>query len=82
MENKQIFSTTNADLAAFLLMEEVKFIGVSTHPVDRKIVVLNFLDDRQICYDLERVYLNGSFKKFRDMHKYILRKIHEKIREG
>ena len=81
LERERVFSTTDADLATFLLLEGIKFINAEMQQNGKSIVVLNFFDEKQNCKDLERIYLNSDFKKFRDMNKYVLKKIHEKLRE-
>lgn len=81
MSLSKIFTTTDADLASFLILEGIKFLEAEIHESDRNRVLLNFDDAKQQCSDLERVYLNSQFKKFRDINKYVLKKIHSKLRE-
>ena len=81
MSNKT-FETFNVDLAAFLLMEGIELTGFEMIDSIRKQVVIKFKDEAQKCLDLEQVFLNSDFKKYRDMNKYLLRKIHEEIRKG
>ena len=76
-----IFTTTNVDLATFLIMQEIKLLEVAIHDPKRKIIAFRFLDEKLNCLDLERVYLNSEYKKFRDVNKYLLSKVHEKLRE-
>ncbi len=82
IQNKEprIFETQNVDLATFLMLMEVKLLEVKKSETKRNVVVLRFLDEKQNCLDLERVYLNSDFKKFRDINKYLLSKIHEALR--
>jgi hypothetical protein len=72
-KNHKIFETQNVDLATFLIKEGIKFLECQRLETNRKIVTLRFLD-------LERVYLNSEYKKFRDINKYLLSKIHEVLR--
>ena len=81
MEKPRIFSTTDADLATFLILEGIKFLNTEIHSSNDTVVILNFLDERQSCSDLERVFLGSPFKKFRDTNKYVLKQIHMKLRE-
>ncbi len=75
-----IFETQNVDLATFLMLEGIKLIECKRSQINSKVVVLRFLDEKQNCLDLERVYLSSQYKKFRDINKYLLSKIHEALR--
>ena len=77
----RIFETQNVDLATFLMLMEIKLLEVKKSEIKRGVVILRFLDEKQNCLDLERVYLNSDYKKFRDINKYLLSKIHEALRE-
>jgi hypothetical protein len=77
----RIFETQNVDLATFLMLMEIKLLEVKKSESKRNVVVLRFIDEKQNCLDLERVYLNSEYKKFRDINKYLLAKIHEALRE-
>jgi len=83
MEVKEtsVFETQNADLGTFLLFEGIKLIECKKSPTNPRVVVLRFLDEKKNCLDLERVYLSSPYKKFRDINKYLLTKIHEAMRE-
>lgn len=76
-----VYETRNVDLATFLLYEGIKLIECVKLENKRNVVIMRFLDDKGACRDLERVYINSEFKKFRDLNKWILSKIHEKLRE-
>lgn len=76
-----IFETQNVDLATFLMLMDVKLLEVKKSEVKRNVAILRFIDEKKNCLDLERVYLNSEFKKFRDINKYLLSKIHEALRE-
>lgn len=81
MKESRIFETQNVDLASFLMLEGIKLLECRKSDDNKKVVVMRFLDDKQNCLDLERVYLNSDFKKYRDINKYLLSKIHEALRE-
>lgn len=74
------FETYNVDLAAFLLMEGIELIEFRLSDPIRKKVSIVFRDELGQCLDLEQVFLNSDFKKYRDLNKFCLRKIHEKLR--
>ena len=80
-QEANIFETQNVDLASFLMLEGVEFLECKRSLTNRRVVILRFLDSHQNCLDLERVFLNSDFKKFRDINKYLLARIHEKLRE-
>lgn len=82
MEEVRIYETTNVDLASFLVLEGIKLLECKVKEGHRRVVVLRFLDDKQNCLDLERVYLGSDFKKYRDINKWLLSKIHETLREN
>lgn len=75
-----IFETQNVDLATFLMLEGIKLLECKKSDQNKKVVVIRFLDEKQNCLDLERVYLNSRYKQFRDINKYLLTKIHECLR--
>ncbi len=62
MKKVAIFETTNVDLAAFLMLEGIKYIECeASRNIGKDIVVMRFLDDKQNCLDLERVFItNGT----------------------
>jgi hypothetical protein len=74
------FETQNVDLASFLILQGIKFLGCRVSEVNSRVVVLQFLDERQNCLDLERIFLSSEFKKYRDINKWLLAKIHEAMR--
>lgn len=80
-ESNKIFETQNVDLASFLMLEGVKLLECRKSDSNKRVVILRFLDDRQNCLDLERVYLNSPYKQYRDINKYLLSKIHETLRD-
>ncbi len=76
-----IFETQNVDLATFLILENIKFLKCKKSEANPRVVILCFLDEKQNCLDLERVFLNSDYKRFRDINKYLLSKVHAKLRE-
>lgn len=80
LKDTRIFETQNVDLATYLMFIGIKLLEVKKSDSNSKVIILRFLDDKQNCLDLERVYLNSEFKTFRDINKYLLGKIHEALR--
>jgi hypothetical protein len=81
MEEERIFETSNADLATYLVFEGIRLLECKVKNGRKKVVIMRFLDEFGKCLDLERVYLNTEFKKFRDINKWLLAKIHTTLRE-
>jgi hypothetical protein len=77
----QIFRTQSVDLATYLIFEGIKFTGCERSPINPNVVVLCFADEKQNCLDLERVFINSDFKKYRDINKWLLGKIHSALRD-
>lgn len=75
------FETQNVDLASFLIMEGIKFTGCARSEVYPNVVMLCFEDERHNCLDLERVFMSSDFKKYRDINKWLLSKIHAALRD-
>lgn len=73
------FYTTNLDLAAFLLLEGEDFIGLINHPTKTNVIKMGFKDPIGRCLDLERVFINSQYKKYREYHRWLLQKIHTRI---
>ena len=78
---KVVFETQSVDFATFLMLEGIKFLGCRRHPIDSHVVVLLFEDNLGKCSDLERVFFNSDFKKYRDLNKWLLGKIHAALRD-
>lgn len=76
-----VFETQNVDLASFLILEGIKFTECKRAAANPNVVVLQFLDERQNCLDLERVFINSDYKKYRDINKWLLGKIHSALRD-
>lgn len=69
-----IFKTRNTDVATFLL-----YLGEDLIKVEDGggVVFMTFSDPLGRCSDLERVYLNSECKKFKDLNKWLLGRIHD-----
>jgi hypothetical protein len=80
LKEARIFETQNVDLATYLMLMGIKLLEVKKSETKRNVAILRFLDEKQNCLDLERVFINSEFKKFRDINKYLLSKIHESLR--
>lgn len=81
LNEASVFETNNVDLATFLMMEGVKLIECKRSDQNSRVVIMRFLDDHRNCLDLERVYLNSEYKRFRDINKYLLSKVHKTLRD-
>jgi hypothetical protein len=82
MKSPRIYETKNVDLAAFLMLEGIKFLECKVDQNSGKdLVVIRFIDDKTNCLDLERVFMTSEFKKYRDLTKYLLKEVHGKLRE-
>ncbi len=77
IEQSTIYETSSVDLATFLVLEGIKLLECRK---ENNIVILRFLDDKKLCLDLERVYLKSEHKRYRDINKWLLKKIHETMR--
>ncbi|MCG3175376.1 MAG: hypothetical protein MOGMAGMI_00305 [Candidatus Omnitrophica bacterium] len=75
---KPIFETSSLDLAAFLVLEDIKLLELT---IKGKIVYFRFLDERSQCLDLERVFLSSTYKKYRDINKWLLKRVHEELKK-
>lgn len=74
------FETQNVDLASFLILEGIKFLGCKRHEIQPHVIVLRFADEKQSCLDLERVFLSSQYKQYRDINKWLLQQIHKTLR--
>lgn len=82
MKESNVFETSNVDFATFLVYEGIKLLEYKLQTIPRNVVTMRFLDERQNCLDLERIFLNSDMKRYREINKYLLKKIHEVIRNG
>lgn len=75
------FSTHDVDLAAFLMLNGLKFIETVVDTTSEKPrVIMRFFDEKCIARDLERVFAGSEIKRFRDYNKYLLKEIHRTLR--
>lgn len=82
MKEARIYETSNVDLATYLVYEGIKLLECTKKPGNSKIVVMRFIDDKGLCLDLERIFIKSDFKKFRDVNKWLLTKVHQILREN
>jgi len=78
-----IFETHDVDLAAFLMLEGLKFIECVVDPKSPQVkprVLIRFFDEKQTARDLERVYMSSIHHRYRLHHKYILKEIHRTLK--
>lgn len=80
IKNTQKYETQNVDLATFLIFNEIKLLECYLEP-NTKVVTFEFLDEKRNCLDLERIFLNSDFKRFRDINKWLLKKVHQLLKE-
>lgn len=83
--NKPIptFDTHDVDLAAYLMLEGLKFIECVTDQSSipgRPRVLMRFFDEKGIARDLERTFAGSGYKRYRDYHKLLLKDIHRTMR--
>ncbi len=79
-----IFETPNLDLGAYLMVEGIRYLGCRIDIDSRRQepqAVLKFLDEKENCRDLERCFMTSRDKKYRDLHKYLLKDIHQEVRQ-
>lgn len=76
------FSTHDVDLAAFLMLQGLKFIECKKDesPGSKPRVLMRFFDEKEVARDLERVFMGSDIKKYRDFHKYMLKEIHRTMK--
>lgn len=82
MKTVKEFATYDVALAAYLMLEGLKFIEckLDATPGTKPRVLMRFFDDKEIARDLEKVFMSSREKTFRDYHKYLLRSIHHTLK--
>lgn len=75
------FETTDVDLAAYLMLQGLKFIECVPHASDKAggdkaRIIMRFFDEKNIARDLERNFMTSEIKRYRDFQKYLLKDIH------
>ncbi len=75
---QKLYKTNNTDLAAFLLLE-----GIELSHLEKEANSVNifFKDTKSNCSDLERVFIFSREKKYRELHKILLKQVHAKLKE-
>lgn len=78
-----VFETANLDLAAFLMLEGLKYIGCKVtvdaeHKKPRALI--KFSDEKGSARDLERIFINSREKQYRDLTKYLLKEVHSAVK--
>lgn len=79
----KVYETDNADLASYLMYQGLKMTGcrIDRHPITRKpIAIMQFDDEKEVARDLERSWYGSPEKQYRDVNKYMLRKIHQEVK--
>ncbi len=76
MKEINIFETSNIDLATYLVYEGIKLLECVRKAGQNQVVILRFVDEKNQCPDLERVFINSDFKRFRETNKWLLKKVH------
>lgn len=77
-----VYETRDVDFAAFLLYEGIEFLGCEKSLTNPNVILMRFQDAQGRCSDLQIVFLRTEFKKYRDLHKQLLSRIHEKLKKG
>jgi len=77
------FETYDVNLAAFLMLQGVRFIETVIDPKTqphKPRVLMRFFDEKGIARDLERVFMGSDFKNYEDYRKYLLKSIHRTLK--
>ncbi len=82
MKEVKTFETHDVDLAAYLMLQGLKFIEcrLDDAPGAKPRVTMRFFDEREAARDLEKAFMGTDIKKYRDFHKYLLRDIHRTLK--
>ena len=83
MSRQGTFETFDVDLAAYLMLEGLKFIECisdNTSPSSKPRVLMRFFDEKEVARDLERVFMGTREHSYRSFHKYLLKEIHRTLR--
>lgn len=84
MKNDNVFETSDLDLGAFLMLKGLPFIGcqLSFDTVKSKPrAKMRFIDEKGKARDLERIFMTSDEKKYRDITKYLLKEVHQSVRD-
>ena len=83
MKEVNKFETHDVDLAAYLMLEGLKYIESvrdPNAPPTKPRVLMRFFDERGVARDLEKVFMGSNIKKYREFHKYLLKDIHRTLK--
>ena len=84
MKDSNLYQTSDLDLGAYLMLMGLPFIGCTIEMDTRKNkprAVMRFVDEKQKARDLERLYMTSEQKKYRDILKYLLKEVHQTVRD-
>lgn len=79
---KDIFKTVDLDFSAYLMLENVPFLGTEVIKSDikgKEQVLFCFLDKNQITRDLIRVFVSSREKRYREFLKFLLKEVHREL---
>ena len=77
-----MFQTHDVDLAAFLMLEGLKFVESvldTSYTQGKPRVVMRFIDDKNVARDLERAFMSSQIKRFTDFRRYLLKDVHRTL---
>ena len=80
VQEAEIYTTQNVDLASFLVLHGVSLIRCYCDPSKSHVVLMDFSDPKDKCSDLELVYLKSEHKVFRDINKQMLKRVHTTLK--
>ena len=82
MSHINTFSTFDCDLAAFLMLQGLKFIEckLENTTAEKPRVVMWFFDEKYVARDLERVFMTSEINRFSSCKKFLLKEIHRTLR--
>lgn len=82
MKQVKTFETYDVDLAAYLMLQGLKFIEckMDESPGTRPRVIMRFFDEKEVARDLEKVFMGSEIKRFKDYHRYLLKDVHRTLK--
>lgn len=82
MGEDKLFKTSDLDLGAYLMLKGLPFIGCNIESSKGKPrAIMKFVDEKQKARDLERLFMTSEEKKYRDVLKYLLKEVHQSVRD-
>jgi len=79
---EKLFKTCDLDLAAFLMLHDLKYVGVEKikdQESNKTKIQMIFYDPRNIALDLNRIFIMSEQKKYREFLKFLLKEIHKEL---